>query len=144
MLIFLLSNHTHITIVVAAVGMRQLFFFGTQTLDAVILGDFYNTVPAAGQSILTNWCGVRSAGVYVNDPCTGTSAWFGVTCSTSNRVTSVNLYAAGLRGGCLPISIGGLDALNTLNLNYNSLTGSIPRQLGLLTNLINLELYQAS
>ena len=112
----------------------------TETLDAVILCDFYNTVPAAGKILLTNWCGVMSAGVYVNGPCTGTRAWKGVTC-TANRVTRVMLNHAGIGGGSLPTSIGGLDALNYLDLSSNSLSGSIPSQFGGFTGLNTLYLY---
>ena len=118
-----------------------------ETADAVILCDFYNTVPAGvttGGGKLTNWCGAKSAGVnyYVNGPCsTGTSAWLGVTCSTANRVTTFNLNIAGnLGGGSLPTSVGGLDVLTFLGLNGNSLSGTIPSELGLLTGMTRINL----
>jgi hypothetical protein len=59
--------------------------------------------------------------------------WFGVTCS-SGSVTQINLYDNSLSGS-IPSELGNLADLNTLNLSNNSLSGVIPSELGDLTNL---------
>ena len=114
------------------------------TDDGDILCYFYSA--ATNKAALTNWCGTKSGGNYVNGPCTGANVWHGVTC-INGRVTRVDLYSAGvygsngLGGGSIPAELGGLTGLTFLNLKQNSLSGSIPSQLGLLTGLTYLGLY---
>ncbi|MEZ4679096.1 MAG: clostripain-related cysteine peptidase [Caldilineaceae bacterium] len=63
----------------------------------------------------TNWLSFTS-----DAPC----HWSGVQC-TGNRVTGLNLARNGLRG-TIPISIGFLSELNTLQLDNNALQGNVP------------------
>ena len=71
-------------------------------------------------------------------------SWFGVTCS-SGSVTQINLYDNSLSGS-IPAELGNLADLTTLNLSNpflhdgNSLSGSIPSELGNLANLTYLQL----
>ena len=55
--------------------------------------------------------------------------WFGVTCS-SGSVTQINLYDNSLSGS-IPSELGNLADLTTLNLSNNSLSGVIPSELGI-------------
>ncbi|MBW1982479.1 MAG: hypothetical protein JRJ12_14800 [Deltaproteobacteria bacterium] len=65
------------------------------------------------------------------------SGWHGVTVSTdpvSPRVVQINLYSNNLKG-TLPAELGNLSEVFYLNLNDNQLTGSIPATLSNLTDL---------
>ena len=102
---------------------------------------------------------------------TSYSSWTGVTAdTTSNRVIYIRLGNKGLEGqippelgklsdleildlgenpylsgensltGTIPKELGDLTKVFDLYLNYNNLTGTIPKELGNLTNLFNLRL----
>ena len=64
--------------------------------------------------------------------------WYGITCS-SGAVSAISLYDNSLTGS-IPAELGNLTNLTNLTLSVNSLTGSIPAELGNLTNLTNLYL----
>ena len=64
--------------------------------------------------------------------------WYGVTL-TDGRVTELDLGNNGLTGS-IPSELGSLSNLTDLLLYDNSLTGSIPPELGNLSNLRSLEL----
>jgi len=66
------------------------------------------------------------------------STWFGVTVS-SNRVTELILISNGL-DGTLPSEIGDLTNLTYLDLENNNLSGAIPNEIGNLTDLVYLYL----
>ena len=66
------------------------------------------------------------------------STWFGVAVS-GGRVTELNLYNNQL-SGTIPSQIGDLTNLRHLYLEENQLNGSIPQQIGNLTNLVSLGL----
>ena len=69
------------------------------------------------------------------------TSWDGVTVSsTLSRVTELNLSRRGLTGS-IPTQLGSLTNLQHLDLHRNQLTGSIPTQLGSLTNLQYLNLH---
>jgi Leucine-rich repeat (LRR) protein len=70
-----------------------------------------------------------------NTPC----SWNGVTCS-GGHVSTLYLPRNSLTGS-IPTELGLLGNLMGLNLSGNSLTGSIPTELGLLSNLTDLYLY---
>ena len=63
---------------------------------------------------------------------------WGVDYSIENT-TVLNLYNQGLTGS-IPSEIGNLTNLKKLYLSYNDLTGSIPPEIGNLTNLTSLHL----
>ena len=66
--------------------------------------------------------------------------WQGVTTDQEGRVIRLGLVEDGLTGS-IPPELGQLTNLQHLYLQSNQLTGSIPRELGQLTNLQSLELY---
>ena len=69
------------------------------------------------------------------------TSWDGVTVSsTPSRVTRLDLSSRGLTGS-IPTQLGSLTNLEHLDLHSNQLTGSIPTQLGSLTNLQYLNLH---
>ena len=66
--------------------------------------------------------------------------WFGVHCSSpesTKLVTRLTLYSNSLSGS-IPAELGNLTNLTSLNLGHNSLSGNIPSELGNLTNLTDL------
>ncbi|XP_073525414.1 uncharacterized protein [Phyllobates terribilis] len=69
------------------------------------------------------------------NPCT----WFHVTCNNNNSVTRIDLGNAGLSGSLVP-QLGQLSNLQYLEVYGNELAGSIPMELGNLTQLISLDL----
>ncbi|PPS16693.1 hypothetical protein GOBAR_AA03904 [Gossypium barbadense] len=69
------------------------------------------------------------------NPCT----WFHVTCNNENSVTRVDLGNANLSGQ-LVAQLGQLPNLQ-YELDSNNITGTIPEELGNLTNLVSLDLY---
>ncbi len=71
---------------------------------------------------------------------TAVSDWEGVTTGgTPSRVTGLNLSSNSLTGS-IPAELGQLFELTTLDLSSNQITGDIPRELGWLTNLTELRL----
>lgn len=64
--------------------------------------------------------------------------WYGITV-TENRVTEITLQENKLTG-TIPPEIGNLTDLRNLYLNGNQLDGSIPAEIGNLVNLVNLDL----
>ena len=71
-------------------------------------------------------------------PCDLTYGWLGITCSGGN-VTSISLPSNSLTG-TIPTEIGNLTGLTTLDLSGNAITGSIPPQIGRMTSLTSLNL----
>ena len=67
------------------------------------------------------------------------SQWHGVRTDASGRVTSLMLEKNGLRGS-LPQELGNLTQLQDLQLGFNGLTGTLPPQLSNLTNLHTITL----
>ena len=66
--------------------------------------------------------------------------WHGVTTDANGRVTSLLLPGNGLSGS-IPSQLGNLSNLTSLYLWDNQLSGSIPSELGNLANLTDLILY---
>ncbi|KAJ7525757.1 hypothetical protein O6H91_17G064800 [Diphasiastrum complanatum] len=79
--------------------------------------------------ILSSWNATDSS------PC----GWWGVSCSSQNRVTKLSLNGAQLEGS-IPPEFGSLDALEHLNLSSTNLTGFIPFELGSCNSLKVLDL----
>ena len=66
-------------------------------------------------------------------------AWHGVEIDTQGKVTGLDLSGNGLNG-TLPPEIGQLTELISLRLRFSRLTGTIPAQIAQLTNLQHLDL----
>jgi hypothetical protein len=82
--------------------------------------------------------GLSYAGRYWLRPAGTECTWEGVVCS-SGSVSELYLFNNSLNGS-IPAELGNLTNLTWLNLETNSLTGSIPAELGNLTNLTRLDL----
>ena len=67
--------------------------------------------------------------------------WYGVTTDADGRVTRLFLYNNHLTGS-IPGELGGLTNLEDLDLPGNQLTREIPAELGGLSNLTSLDLWQ--
>jgi Leucine-rich repeat (LRR) protein len=115
-----------------------------------------------GDTVLADWDSST-------DPCTDT--WTGITCDGSD-VTEISLAAASISGtisplfagcpttlaatltflnffgnsltGSIPTEIGSLSSLTELSFSANSLTGSIPTEIGSLSSLTKLSVYTNS
>ena len=66
------------------------------------------------------------------------SGWGGVKCN-KGVVEAIFLIGLGLKGS-LPSSLGSLTRLTMLDLHYNSITGTIPVTLGLLSEVMYIRL----
>ena len=58
-------------------------------------------------------------------------SWYGVTTNNAGRVIILYLYSNNLNG-TIPVELGFLSNLEILNLGNNRLSGSIPSELGFL------------
>ena len=70
------------------------------------------------------------------DPCNG---WYGVYCNEAGSVTKLKLSRNGLTGS-LPRSLGKLTALDEVDLSENALTGAVPDTVTQLVRLKRLHL----
>ena len=66
--------------------------------------------------------------------------WYGVSVDNSGRVVGLHLYENGL-SGTIPSELGNLTNLQWLEFSSNQLSGEIPEELGNLTNLGSLGLF---
>ena len=73
---------------------------------------------------------------WLEDP---VAQWHGIALTNQGRVRQIHLRRNGLSGP-LPTDLGLLTDLESLTLSENSLTGTIPSQLGNLTKLTSLQL----
>ena len=117
--------------------------------DAAALCSLHRrVVDASSPAKLSSWAsGCRSnssAGSYVVGPCsTGASAWTGVGCTTTDgvvRVSSVVLRNLAVTKASLPPLLGSLNALTRLDLKSSRFEGTLPIELGMLTNLVSMQL----
>ena len=86
-----------------------------------------------------NWCHSLNWGSVTTYPCDGDSSnWYGIECS-SGSVTGVNLPLNGLSGSLVEYAeyiseIAATTTLTSFDLSYNSISGRIPSEMGLLTD----------
>ena len=65
--------------------------------------------------------------------------WAGVVVDDSGSVTGLSLRGAGLSGS-IPAEVGSLTDLGALDLSFNALSGPLPAEVGNLTSLVTLDL----
>lgn len=115
---------------------RPLFLIALMPIG--ILGNLEGDALNAFRQSLTDTSNVlQSWDPTLVNPCT----WFHVTCNAENLVIRVDLGSAGLSGKLVP-ELGVLTNLQYLELYDNDLTGVIPPELGNMTALVSLDLYQ--
>ncbi|MHC5077133.1 MAG: leucine-rich repeat domain-containing protein [Planctomycetota bacterium] len=66
------------------------------------------------------------------------NTWYGITCDGGNTTVLRIIFNNNNLSGTIPAELGNLSNLNALSLSENQLTGSIPVELGNLTNLAYL------
>ncbi len=101
---------------------------GSVASDRAVLEALYDATDGANWTDGTNWKTSAALG-----------EWHGVTTDADGRVTELHLNDNGLAGS-LPFELAGLTNLERLNLGFNELTGLVPRWLGSLSYLRNLDL----
>ncbi|KAK4440564.1 Receptor protein kinase TMK1 [Sesamum alatum] len=72
-----------------------------------------------------------------NDPCSG--PWWGISCTSKNQVSVINLQNLGLNGTLSP-SLADLSSVLEIHLEGNNLHGTVPENLTLLKSLRLLNL----
>lgn len=117
-----LSDEATITIAVAG-GVT-----GISAAERQALIDLYNSTSGASWTNKTNWLGVAGT------ECT----WFGVSCNGLGTSVQQLTLPSNKLVGPIPVSIGNLSQLFSLNLGGNQLNGSIPASVGSLSNLTGL------
>ncbi|ESW12370.1 hypothetical protein PHAVU_008G106500 [Phaseolus vulgaris] len=80
------------------------------------------------QTLLSSWDG--------NTSC----SWLGISCDYSGSVSNINLTNIGLSGTLQTLNFSSLPNILTLDMSLNSLSGSIPPQIGVLSKLTHLDL----
>lgn len=119
-----------------------------ETTDAKVLCDLYDSASIPFKDVLINWNCNRE--LERSGPCSmPQSPWHGVSCNTNKRVMRLDLDFSNEpsddeRFATLPPTIGGLDALTYLNIEYGGLIGHLPSGLSDLTNLTVLALQHNS
>lgn len=91
-----------------------------------------------------NCSALTAAGIYNTSsslyaPCGGLQPWSGVQCKNGSTVSQLNLTDCGFTGTISP-QLSALAGLTTLWLRQSNLSGSIPTELSVLTNMRSLNL----
>eukprot|EP01043_Picozoa_sp_COSAG02_P046803 COSAG02_NODE_4417_length_5382_cov_32.075147_1_plen_582_part_10 len=112
---------------------------GVQDGAALLQGFVRDPKGGAGWAALRGW-------VSGSDPCgssmDGLEAWEGISCDTDGRVTEVDLEDySNLRFELLGRELSRLDCLSGFRVAGTAMSGSIPSELGELTDLQRLALY---
>lgn len=112
------------------------------TPDAIFDCTTVTDVPASECDVLVSLYASTDGANWTNDTNWVTSTtvedWFGVTVS-AGHVAQLDLYYNGL-DGTIPTDLGDLTNMDYLRFNFNHLSGSIPSELGNLTNLTYFDL----
>ena len=129
------------TVTVEADGARATAEITVENPDRAALVALYNATDGPNWVDNTNWLTDAPLG-----------EWYGVTTDATGRVVALNLrgkpkdpgYASHGLSGQIPIEVGLLASLRSLDLIGNDLSGPIPPELGQLANLQTLDLSQNS
>jgi Immunoglobulin I-set domain. len=117
------SNNCSITSSIARLEIRE-----TNIGDSLILVALYNSTNGPGWTNRTNWL----TGPVKN--------WYGITIDAGNgRVYGISLRNNKLKGA-IPLTIGDLTNMHSLDFSEDEINGTIPSTLGNLTNLQYLDL----
>ena len=68
-----------------------------------------------------------------SQPCSEQNPWYGITCNHHCQITELNLPFCNLQG-TIPTDLGNLTNMTYFYLSFNSLTGTIPTELGNMKN----------
>eukprot|EP00978_Attheya_sp_CCMP212_P010881 scaffold26486_cov26-Attheya_sp.AAC.1 len=111
---------------------------GTSSSEREALLALYNATDGDNWNIPFFLGGIAWNTTTPSDPCL--DMWVGVSCDTDNKITKLDLGSRGSFGlnGTLPSDIGLLTNLEKLDFSNNQVSGTIPIQIGLLTNLESL------
>ena len=105
----------------------------TSDSDRAALVALYNATDGPNWTNKQNWLSEAPLG-----------DWHGVTTDENGRVTELRLDGRNREGnnleGTIPVELGNLDRLETLQFTWNKLNGAIPPELGRLSNLGTLAL----
>nr|XP_034924688.1 probable leucine-rich repeat receptor-like protein kinase At2g33170 [Populus alba] len=105
--------------------------FGNNNTEAEALLQWKASLDNQSQSLLSSWVGIS--------PCIN---WIGITCGNYGSVTNLTLESFGLRGTLDDFNFSAFRNLFVLDLANNSLSGTIPHEIGKLKNLFFLDLYE--
>jgi hypothetical protein len=89
--------------------------FGNNNTEAEALLQWKASLDNQSQSLLSSWVGIS--------PCIN---WIGITCDNSGSVTNLTLESFGLRGTLYDFNFSSFPNLFWLDLQKNSLSGTIP------------------
>ncbi|KAM7515158.1 hypothetical protein LguiA_004741 [Lonicera macranthoides] len=97
---------------------------------------YNNLIPSDHSGILSNnWSATSSASI---------CSWIGVSCYLNNQtVTALNLSGMGLAGTFPPV-IGNLSFLTSLDIDYNNINDSVPKELSHLHDFQHFLLFNNS
>ena len=111
------------------------------TLEAqgVALCAIANSLSKLKEDVTEPWCENGYLSPTKSDGTDGWCKWTGVTCDTSLLVTKLGLQGNSMTG-TIPASISVLTSLTSLDLSSNSITGTIPPLMSALTGLTYLNL----
>ncbi|AES78802.1 putative protein kinase RLK-Pelle-LRR-XI-1 family [Medicago truncatula] len=101
----------------------------SETSQASALLKWKASLDNHSQTLLSSWSG--------NNSCN----WLGISCKEDSiSVSKVNLTNMGLKGTLESLNFSSLPNIQTLNISHNSLNGSIPSHIGMLSKLTHLDL----
>lgn len=121
---------------------RKLHTSRSHVIDRQVLKDIWNALNPNGKSWISsgNWSDfagdVKSSWNQIPHGCD----CYGVLCDDDLNVVELNLEGNSLRG-TIPESIGHLGHLTKLHMSGNYITGTIPESIGWLKNLNDLALF---
>ncbi|XP_048326784.2 MDIS1-interacting receptor like kinase 2 [Ziziphus jujuba] len=104
--------------------------------EAEALIEWKNSLP--NQSVFNSWV----FPTHTNSSSTPPSPckWYGITCNRAGNITQINLPSRGINGTLQNFDFSSFPNLLRLDLNENNVTGTIPINIGLMSNLQFLDL----